>query len=277
MAWAWGDEGHEIVALVADHYLDAAVRTKIHSLLAADSTHLTVDTGLASEATWADKFRDSDRNTTKVHYNQTHEWHFVDIEIDQPNIDTACFHHPVVPVGTPASQAVPTDCVVDKIDEFLAELSNPATAAPEKLIALQFVLHFVGDVHQPLHASDSHDAGGNQKRVSAKGFKAGNLHHFWDTEFVQQLGTDPTQVAQGLVTKITTTQQKTWSTGTPAEWAQESFTLAKTVAYGMLPTPNAKGSYRLPASYIKAADRDAAIQLSKAGVRLAFVLNQALK
>ncbi|WLA46706.1 MULTISPECIES: S1/P1 nuclease [Bradyrhizobium] len=76
--------------------------------------------------------------------------------------------------------------MVDKSQQFAAELANPATDVEEQVAALKFLLHFVGDVHQPLHSSDDHDRGGNAKRVSATGLSAGNLHHFWDTEFVDQ-------------------------------------------------------------------------------------------
>src|ERR1700747_2257334 len=75
-AVAWGNEGHEIIALVAEHYLDPAARAKVASLLAADTDTLT-DHDIASEATWADKSRDSDRFTTKIRYQATRLWHFV--------------------------------------------------------------------------------------------------------------------------------------------------------------------------------------------------------
>ena len=276
-AYAWGDKGHEIVGLIADHYLDPAVRTKVQTILAGDTTHLTPDTGIASEATWADKFRDSDRNTTKVHYNQTHNWHYVDIELDQPNIDAACFDHPPVPLGTVASEASPDDCVVDKIDQFIAELKSPTTSADEKREALQFLLHFVGDLHQPLHASDDHDKGGNDKHVLAVGIKANNLHHFWDTEFVLKLGTDPQHVARALIKTITPGQLAAWRKGSPTAWALQSFAAAKATVYGPLPTPDSKGRYRLSTAYIRGATNTVSRQLGRAGVRLALILNQALQ
>src|SRR5262249_54544225 len=86
--WAWGDEGHEVVWLIADHYLRPAVRTKVKSLLAGDKTHLTSTTEVDREATWADKYRDSDRNTTKVRYNKTRNWHYVDLEISGPDLSS---------------------------------------------------------------------------------------------------------------------------------------------------------------------------------------------
>jgi len=79
-------------------------------------------------------------------------------------------------------------------------LGNPATGAAEQLVALKFLLHFVGDLHQPLHAADDHDAGGNKKLVAGEGVHRGNLHHYWDVEFVERLGTDPSRVASNLMT-----------------------------------------------------------------------------
>jgi len=275
-SWAWGDEGHEAIGLIADHFLTPGVRQKVAALLATDGTQLTPNVGIASEATWADKFRDSDRRTTKVHYNGTHEWHFVDIELTGGNIDTACFGHPALPIGTPASQGPPKDCVVDKIEEFLLELKSPATTPEERRLALEFVLHFVGDVHQPLHASDDHDRGGNDKRASAKGIKANNLHHYWDTEFVKRLGATPQLVADSLLAQITVSRVSQWQTGVASDWAQESYGLAESEAYGRLPKPTKTGLYKLPDSYVSAATQTTGLQLSKAGVRLAQVLNTAL-
>lgn len=274
-AHAWGDDGHKIVGLIASHYLDAAVKSQVTAILAGDQTHLVPATDIASEATWADKYRDSDR-PNGPRYTQTHNWHFVDIELNSPDQDVACNHHPVVPAGTPASQADANDCVVDKIDQFTAELANPATPADERRMALEFLLHFVGDLHQPLHASDDHDKGGNAKKVKGPGMAASNLHSYWDTPFVTALGTDNTAIANALVAQITAAQLAQWRQGTTADWAQESFKLAKDEAYGKLPAPQANGSYALDSGYVGNAQQVVRQQLSRAGVRLAVVLNQAL-
>jgi hypothetical protein len=276
-ALAWGDDGHEIVGLIADHYLEPAVRTKVKALLAGDATKLTPDTSIASEATWADKYRDSDRNTTKVRYSQTHNWHFIDLELDGPDVKAACFGQPALPAGTVATKGPASDCVVDKITEFAAELHNPGIDADERRMALQFLLHFVGDVHQPLHASDDHDQGGNQKTVSGSGIPSNNLHHDWDTEFVKLLGADDGAIAQQLIGAITDKQIAAWSSGTPIDWAQESHALARDEAYGLLQAPISPGHYLLSAGYVSEAKTVVASQLSKAGVRLAFILNTALR
>lgn len=276
-ARAWGDEGHEIVGLIAEHFLEPGPKAKVEALLATDTTGLVTPTDIAHEATWADKFRDSDRNSTKVHYNQTNHWHYVDIELDgSADFDQACNNHPGVPAGTPASLAPPMDCVSDKINQFAIELATPSTSPNERLEALQFLLHFVGDTHQPLHASDDHDQGGNAKLVKGPGLPKSKLHSDWDTAFVKELGTDPNTVAADLIAQITPAQQQSWAQGTPRDWAQESFGLAKTDTYGKLPAPNADGTYTLDQAYIDDAKTIVAEQLSRAGVRLAMVLNKAL-
>ena len=181
-----------------------------------------------------------------------------------------------MPPGTIASRGPADACIVDKIDQFEAELANPETAQEERLVALKFLLHLVGDVHQPLHAADDHDAGGNKKLVAAARRNPGNLHRYWDFEFVERLGVDPRQVAASLIGQITEQQRQAWSRGTPADWVLEAFALARDDAYGLLPQSSDHGIYTLSSAYVEQAVKDTALELSRAGVRLAFVLNQAL-
>jgi hypothetical protein len=267
-ALAWGNEGHEVVALVAQAYLDPAVLKKVNALLAADADNNLTAHYVASEATWADQYR--------LTHPETAPWHFVDIEISNPNLDQACFGHPAVPARQPASAGPRDDCVVDKIQEFADELGSSATNPEEQIVALKFLMHFVGDLHQPLHAADDNDRGGNQKRVSASGQHPGNLHHFWDDVFVEQLGPDAKTIAADLVVHISKDDVQAWSQGTPSDWAMESFQIAKRDAYGQLPDPSSKGVYHLDDDYMATATQDVSTQLSKGGVRLAFILNRVL-
>jgi hypothetical protein len=274
-ALAWGDTGHQVVGLVADHYLKPAVRSQVQALLAADATHLTPSTGIADEATWADKFRDSDRNTTKVRYNLTEHWHFVDIEHDgSVDLDAACIGHPAP--APKASEGPAQSCVVDRVNDFAAELKNPGTDADERRAALQFLLHLMGDLHQPLHASDDHDKGGNDKIVKADGVASGKLHHYWDTEFVNKLGNNAASIAKNLLKTITPGQIKSWQKGSPETWAVQSFNLSTLRVYGGLGSPGTDGHYTLSADYVSKANAAVARQLARAGVRLAHVLNQSL-
>lgn len=272
-AFAWGDDGHKVIALIAEHYLTPAAKKQVDALLASDTDPLTAH-DVASEATWADKYRDA--GNRKLHYDATKNWHFVDLEITDPDMNVACSGRPPLPAGTLASDGPPKDCVVDKINQFAAELEASGTDAEERLAALKFLLHFVGDMHQPLHASDNGDNGGNSVTVQVDGFSAkGKLHAFWDTQFVDAVGEPPAALAKQLLAQITPEQEAEWKKGTPDDWAMEAFNIAYDDAYGTAPL--SKDSLQhLDAAYVDRVKKDVALQLSRAGVRLAAVLNKAL-
>jgi hypothetical protein len=259
-AGAWGDQGHEVIGLIAEHYLTPTVHARVQALLATDDSGLT-SRDIAHEATWADKYRDSDRGGSRHRYYGTRNWHFVDLELDGVDLNRACRD----------------DCIIDKIEQFRAELRNARIDPAERLLALQFLLHFVGDLHQPLHAADDHDQGGNRKIVSVPGIGVETLHQAWDTEFVGRLGAGATDIASRLIARITDEERRQWSRGTPVDWALESFSVAKRHVYGLLPAPEGAHRYELPESYVADAIGTTGEQLSKAGVRLASVLNQALE
>ncbi len=271
-ARAWGDEGHEIVAIIADALLKPDTRRRVHAMLAADQDPLT-DHDIANEATWADHLRSADPDGARRH---TRQWHFVNIELAAPSLDAACFDHPRLEHAETATLGPAEACILDKINQFSAELGTPGTLPEERLAALKFLLHFVADLHQPLHTADADDRGGNDKRVSAPGLRANNLHHYWDTEFVRALGTDPATVAANLLTHLSVADVRRWSAGTPLDWTRESFDLARRDAYGKLPPLNARSSYRLEDAYVGMAIQDCRQQLAKAGIRLATILNRTL-
>jgi len=274
-ARAWGDEGHEIVALIASHYLEPSVRTQVDALLAGDTSGLLADTTLANESSWADRYRDSDRASSRLHYEQTRRWHYIDMERLAPDLDAACFGHPALPSGVSASAGPAADCVIDKINQFEAELAARDTSPEERRLALQFLLHLVGDLHQPLHAIDDADEGGNRKRASAAGFEAGSLHHYWDTQFVRALGAEPASVAAALIAQISPSALRRWRDGSVEDWARESYGVGQRYVYEPLPAADPSGQYYLSQAYIAAAERAVATQLSAAGVRLAALLNRA--
>lgn len=270
-ALAWGNEGHEVVALIAQGYLTPKTLAAVNALLAQDDSPLTAHT-LPAAATWADAFRAS----SSAAYTATHQWHFADIALHGGTLSIACFGFPALPAGAPASAGPARDCHVDKINEATAELKAGSSASTaEKILALKYLLHFVGDLHQPLHSSNDHDSGGNAKNVSAATLGTGNLHSFWDTHFVALSGTQADALASQLKGALGLAAFNGWYRGTPNAWAEETYALAVSTVYGSLPAPNAAGVYELPASYVQAAQTAAATQLTKAGVRLAYLLNQA--
>jgi S1/P1 Nuclease len=268
-AHAWGYEGHEIIAEIARAYMTPAALAKVDALLAGDVSNSLTAHDMASEATWADAYRGAG-------HKETASWHFVDIELDRPDVKSACFGFP--PAADPASSGPAEDCIIDKISEFTAELASPANPADERLLALKYVLHFVGDIHQPLHAADNHDRGGNCVSLALGGPRTQNLHGYWDTGVVQAIGSDPVAVSKSLIASITPADVRRWSSGGPKDWAMESFEIAGAGAYTLGSKPGCdggQGAIPLPPGYAEAARKTASIQLEKAGVRLAIVLNHA--
>lgn len=268
--FAWGDLGHQVTALIAYRHLTVAARTRLDTWLAADSDSLTAP-DFASRASWADRYRNTHRETSA--------WHFVDVEIDHPDLNAACFGFPALQRGQAASAGPAQDCVVNKITEFEAELRDPATSSVERLLALKFLIHFIGDLHQPLHASDHEDRGGNCIGLapSPDGHDT-NLHAYWDVGAVEALGDSASTIAAELDARITPGEFRAWSQDDVKAWAMESFELGRKDVYSLASRPacNDPGAVALTPEYESVAAKDAALQLEKAAVRMATVLNRAL-
>lgn len=267
-ALAWGDKGHEIIAAIARDRLTPQAKAWVDGILATDTDTLTAP-DMVSRATWADKWRNGHRETAS--------WHFVDLELPDPDLKTACFGYPAA--SDPPSAGPAQDCIVDKLGEFEKELGTLSTAPAERLLALKFVLHFVGDIHQPLHASDNQDRGGNCVPVSLGHQRTSNLHSFWDTIVLAPLGDDPAVIAKTLEADITPDEAKAWSTGPAEAWAEDSYAVAKADVY-TIGSPSGCASDRAPIelsdAYQTHALATAKTQIEKAGVRLAWVLNGAV-
>jgi hypothetical protein len=268
-ALAWGYKGHQVIAEIARAELTPAAQAKVDAILATDTDPLTRH-DMENEATWADAYRSHG-------HRETAQWHFIDTEIDgSANLDAACFNHPAA--TNPASAGPAQDCIVDKVREFSAELAAPATAPIERLLALKYLIHFVGDLHQPLHASDNHDHGGNCVLLSLGGLRTQNLHAFWDAVVVDGIGSNPATVAIMLRSHIAPAQRAQWQRGDATTWAQEAFAVARSVAYTINSQPGCGDTapIALPAGYDAKAQAAAAVQLERAGVRLGSLLNRAL-
>lgn len=267
-AYAWGSEGHILIAAIARGRLTPATLAKVDALLALDSDALT-PSDMLSRSAWADVWRSSHR--------QTSQWHFADIELDRPDLDAACFGHP--PSAIPASAGPANECLIDKVADFARELGAPDTPRAERILALKFVLHFVGDMHQPLHVADNHDRGGNCVSLLLGPTRTVNLHSYWDAVVVSELGKDARAILTRLTAGITPTLASEWSRGDFASWAKETNDVAVKVAYS-LKSPagcdNSSGPIELPKGYDDAAQTAAAKQLERAGVRLADVLEREL-
>ena len=260
-ARAWGNEGHEIIALIAENYLAPATRAAVDHLLADDHDSLTA-TDIASRATWADAYRET--------HPETGQWHYIDIETDDGDVARACAR---------------TVCIVRALSLAEHQLADASQPEASRIFALKMVLHLAGDIHQPLHAADDHDHGGNCERISTSQSSwlptranVSSLHAYWDTGTVRSLGRQPAVVAVALRRSITDAEVIAWQQGSIADWARETYRLAVTAAYPGAGPPGCS-SHAITAlshSYQRRAVAVTAIQLERAGIRLATILNRAL-
>lgn len=296
---AWSAEGHTIVALVADRLLQAQespTPRKLAELLASDKSNSWTKTDIAGEATWADALREKSPEGRAA----TTKWHYVKLDVNNPDLTKACFGKPALPSMAPASHGLQDDCVVDKIEQFAKELRDPATFPGERLMALQFLLNFVGDIHDPLHTIEQHDQEGRCVALLLPGAKTPvRLSAYWDdTLVVEAEGKDTAKAATEIVALLTAADVRKWSSGTPADWAQESHNVAKEITYSFVKDapkdavgskyvfPVRKGENDpcgpVPVYSVDTTYRDRALtavkeQLAKAGVRLAFLLRENLQ
>ena len=143
------------------------------------------------------------------------------------------------------------------------------------------LLHFIGDLHQPLHSADNHDSGGNGVLVVYGRRRVGSpLHAYWDNNAVININNDAQELAADLIDRFRDKQSE-WMSGRPRNWADEAFEKGRAIAYN-LPSVQVRDSnyrlvYQLDRGYEDDARETAAEQLAKAGMRLALVLNDALQ
>ncbi|HEX4615971.1 MAG TPA: S1/P1 nuclease [Stellaceae bacterium] len=293
-SWAWGGEAHEIIALLADRLLqtgDPAVEKKVAEILGADKSNAWTKTDIAGEAIWADALREKSPEGRAA----TTKWHYVKLDPDKPDLNKACFGRPALRAMMPASHGPQDDCIVDKVEQFAKELREPGTSEPERLMALQFLLNLVGDIHDPLFAVERNDQSGGCVALLPPGSKAPvRLSVYWEDDLVAEAeGKNPAKAAEQIAARLTAVDIRKWSGGTPEDWARESYELAKSVVYAFpagaadqFSFPVRKGEAdacgRVPLHRLDAGYRDRAVaavkeQLAKAGVRLAALLRDNLQ
>jgi hypothetical protein len=227
--------------------LTPAARQRVAAILGPGKT-------LPSIASWADEIR--------RRRPETGDWHFVDIPIDQPhlNMDRDC------PKG---------NCVLGRIVWFRQIVADPAATPVEREEALKFLVHFIGDMHQPLHCANNDDRGGNSVRLVFRD-RPTNLHSLWDSGILGRLGSEE-QILPEL-SKDAARHARKWSKGDVQDWAEQSHKVAQKLVYGKLPKPAAAQTPAVIAvAYEKRADPLIRQQLEKAAARLARVLNETLQ
>lgn len=196
LAQAWGPAGHRIVASMAERELTPSARAETRRLLA-----LTHDSELADVADWADDLRDDPRR--RALWRSTARMHFVNFA----NADCRYVAQLDCPDGR---------CVVGAIERYARVLADRARPDAQRAEALRFLVHFVADVHQPLHAGYRRDGGGNGRQLRLQG-RGTNLHALWDTPVLQARGESWRRQAARLArTSLPAVH------GTAAGWAEES-------------------------------------------------------
>lgn len=261
-ASAWGPNGHAIVADIAEAHLTPVARKQIDQLLAAEGK-----TSLDQIADWADVYRRT--------HPETGAWHFVDIPLRAQTYD----EDRDCPAG---------NCIVDKIVAFAKVLGDRSASTTERTQALNFLVHFLGDVHQPLHCEDNGDQGGNAIKVTFYG-RPQKLHAIWDSEILERATGLRTMmpgyridhgaaraVAQKLNKAIDPNQAARWAPpdmlahihDTTVQWATESHLLAQSAYRAM------DGNTRLDDPYENQEWPVVQQQLERGGIRLAELLNE---
>lgn len=232
LAFAWGSDGHKIVALLAEAQLTPVARKQVDRLLALEPTST-----LASISTWADEHRNP----------ATAAWHYVNFPRGDCNYQ-------------PERDCPDGRCVVAAIDRQVEVLRTNGDEE-KRLNALKYVVHFIGDIHQPLHAGYGDDHGGNSYQLQAF-MRGSNLHAVWDTGLIKSLGLENEAIVKSLLKRPLPVEKTLVSTTKIAEEscrivARSDFYPERLVTVEYLETYTPVLSY----------------QLALAGSRLAQILN----
>jgi S1/P1 Nuclease len=241
-SFSWYDKGHRIVALIAEANLTAEARKRIAEILSENMT-------LADAAIWPDHEGRSIR--------EFHPLHYVSIPEDASGYDQK-------------RDCPEKNCMVEALKWFLMVIADKNAPIMVRRIALYYVEHLVGDMHQPLHAGRIGDRGGVDIPVSYRG-ETTNLHFFWDTNLVELETGSEEEVARQLTANLTEEERLKWQAGDPTQWTNESLMLVRSYAYNTGPT------VELSDDYVEKARPIVRIRLVQAGIRLAWLLNTALK
>lgn len=301
-AWAWNSTGHQVVAEIAWKDLKPAARDKISALL-KDHPHFARHLAPAAEeaespdapmrifmraATWPDLMRTA-RGKGEGEFHHA-EWHFINFPIVLEGTDRATLEIP--PLSEKLEAGKPPENVLQALEWSVERLKNPDVSVGDKAVALAWLEHLVGDVHQPLHTAaifsavyPKGDRGGNLFIVKHHG-NVINLHSFWDDLLG---GYTSFKLIDAVAAKVIEAHSRASLEKEVAvvkfpEWAAESFALARDVAYagGKLKGVTRETSIidkavttpELPEKYDETARDTARLRVALAGYRLADLLNR---
>jgi hypothetical protein len=231
---AWGPIGHRATGQIAEERLCANAQRAVHGLLGDES--------LAEASLWADQVR------SEPQWRMSAPWHYVNIPDGQAYDRVRRYRD---------------GDVIEALERFVSVLRYPASSREDKVAALKFIAHLVGDIHQPLHVGRASDRGGNELRVSWFG-ESSNLHRVWDSELISQQRLSPRSLVLALESRASQ-EVEAWRLDRPLTWADESMAL-RPLVYNMRGTG-------LGRAYLREAGPVVEQRLLQAGVRLAALLD----
>jgi hypothetical protein len=264
---AWGPQGHRTTGAIADRLLTPGAHAAVLRLLEDDRDkfgELSGRTTLESVSEWADELHGTEAARPS--------WHYDDL--------------PICGSEEKARYCPDGQCNTEQLKRLIGVLGDTRAAAREHNEALKWVVHLVGDIHQPLHAADNSDHGGNLVPVALEGVRTRgreNLHRAWDNDLVQLAlhapnRQQPPRDIDALAGEAANLEREVGQ-GTPDSWARESNNLARNVAYhypGFACNGVPAGIVVLDAAYLDDAGVVVRERLLLAGARLANLLNRTL-
>jgi hypothetical protein len=257
VGYAWGAQGHRLVAHIAEQALDERTRVELRAVLGSES--------LADASVWLDQ----QKQRLRHEWPGSERWHYDDWPV--------CERTPQVTRYCAQGQ-----CASEAYARALARLADHAAPQQERLVALRIVVHVLEDVHQPLHAADHGDHGGTQIYVLyGDRRRPVSLHSLWDDELVRR-ALRPMDEAEFVARAASSAGQarREAQAGDLSRWMAESHQIAREFVYGRLPGFDcdhpSPALVTLPNSYLDAASSIVRDRLAAAGVRLAAVLRAAL-
>ena len=277
-ALGWWETGHQTIARIAAAHLSPKARSRVAAILGVPDSPSAVADAMAKASTWADEVKAA---------TKTGEWHYIDLTLQDQKADIK-------------KRCANENCVTARIRLFSRQLSKSSKKGADPKWtdqdALRLVIHFAGDIQQPLHAISDADLGGNCERLDPPVDTARNLHALWDGGMLREIEKDDVALAanlQSYLDQLGPRIQKKWAEGDERDWAWESHELANRVIYQRLHIPVEPevfpaGCQAAPAEitrfkpvidglYINDMKPVLRDQLSKGGLRLAALLNRTLR
>lgn len=265
-AMAWWEYGHGTVGRIAYMSVNPHTRHEIDGLLRQGRL---LDTPTCSVRTielasyWPDCIK-----TLGERYSYASSWHYQNVNICRP-----------FDLRTPCADG---NCVSAQIERNVRILADVRIPTRERLMALAFLVHFMGDLHQPMHAGDHGDLGGNRVLVHY-GVIGGrtNLHAIWDGYLADRGISQPPGQAAGILSVLSADERAAMARGTITDWSRESWEVSKTAAYGsLLEDPCADRPSDAPPLMMTEAIVQRLIpvvrqQVARGGLRLARLLDEA--